>query len=212
MVLMFGKTAPKPHLKTIPFARVFNAGNMLPPPPHKNFWEYKVKSWPMFDNDTLGDCVFAAGGHMIQNWTAHSGVEVVPADADILAGYEAVGGYIPGNPATDNGAAITDFLNYWQTKGFAGRKILGWCGIDVRNLVALKQALFLFGALDIGIQVPASAMSQFAAGAPWDVIDDDGGIQGGHSIPVMGQGANGMACITWGRIQYMTNAFIANLG
>lgn len=204
MPFKLGKLPPKKNLKTLAMSTF--APVPLPTPPSKTYWEYKVKNWPMYLNDTLGCCVFAAGGHMEQNWSAHAGTEIVPVDQDILSAYESVGGYVPGNPSTDNGAAITDFLNYWKTKGFANRKILGWISVPL-NFQAIRQAVYLFGSVDIGINVPSSAMDQFSAGQPWDVVDPDGGIEGGHSIPVMGYGSQGMACITWGKIQYMSNDF-----
>jgi hypothetical protein len=204
--LKLGKLAPKFNKKTLT-AAMFMAADALPVAPTKNYWEYKVPSFPMMLNDNLGSCVFASGGHLLQNWTAHTGKMVTPADADVLAAYEAVGGYVPGNPSTDNGAAITDFLNWWQENGFVGHKILGWASVDQTNLQRVRQAVFAFGALNIGIQFPNVAMQQFSAGMPWDVVDDDGGIDGGHCIPILGQGSQGFACITWGKIQYMTNAF-----
>jgi len=204
MSMKLGKLAPKRHDKTLWLPKYLSAP--LPVPPSKTYWEYKVKTWPMYLNDQIGCCVFAAGGHMEQNWNAHSGISLTPTDQDVLAAYEAVGGYSPNDPSTDNGAAITDFLAYWQAAGFASRKILGWAAIPLTYL-AVRQAIYLFGSVDIGIQVPSSAMSQFSAGMPWDVVDPDGGVEGGHSIPVMGYGSEGMACITWAKIQYMSNDF-----
>ena len=203
-----GKLPPKFNRKTLILFKYADP-DAVPTPPVKTYWEYMVKEWPMMLNDQLGCCVFACGGHMVQNWTAHAGKLITPADAVIESAYEAVGGYVPGNPATDNGASITDFCAWWQANGFAGVQIVGWAKIDQTNLTAVKQAVFMFGALDIGFEVPQSAMDQFDAGQTWDVVANDGGIQGGHSVCVLGYGADGFACITWGKIQYMTNAFFA---
>jgi len=202
----FGKDAPKPNKYTL---TLNDYTGLLPAPPSKTYWEYLVKQYPMMLNNTLGCCVFACGGHMVQNWTAHTGTLVTLPDADILAAYEAVGGYVPGNPATDNGAAITDFLAYWQKTPFGGVTIPGWAAVDYTNLTSVKQAIYIFGALDIGFQVPNSAMTQFQNGQVWDVVTPDGGNAGGHSVCVLGYGADGFACITWGQIQYMTNAFFS---
>lgn len=203
-----GKDAPKFNKKTLTLSKYGDVTTLLTPPA-KTYWEYLVKTYPMMLNNTLGCCVFACGGHMVQNWTAHGGALITPPDSDVLAAYEAVGGYVLGDPATDNGAAITDFLAWWQANGFSGISLSGWAAVDHLNLTAVKQAIFLFGALDIGFQVPQSAMDQFDAGQTWDVVADDGGIQGGHSVCVLGYGTDGFACITWGKIQYMTNAFFA---
>jgi hypothetical protein len=203
-----GKLAPKFNRKTLVLFKYADP-DVLPTPPAKTYWEYMVKDYPMMLNDTLGCCVFACGGHMVQNWTMHAGAEIIPPNSVVLDAYEKVGGYVEGDPSTDNGASITDFLAWWQTNGFAGTSLSGWAKIDQTNLTAVKQAIFMFGALDIGFQVPQSALDQFNAGQPFDVVPDDGGIVGGHSVCMLGYGADGFACITWGKIQYMTNAFFA---
>jgi hypothetical protein len=206
--MQLGKTKPRPNYRTLLLSNYLGAE--LPAPPTKTYWEYKCASYPMMLNDQLGDCVFACGGHLVQEFTAHTGAEVTPTDAQVLAAYETVGGYVPGNPSTDNGAAITDFLAYWVNQGFAGQpNLTGWAAIDQTNIEAVKQAVFLFGALDIGVNLPNSAMDQFQAGQSWDVVADDGGIDGGHCIPIMGYGSQGFAVVTWGKIQYMTNAFFS---
>lgn len=204
--MQFGKLAPKWHPKTLKLLSYLQDRG-LPVSPSKNYWEYLVKSWPMFGNDVLGDCVFACGGHMLQNFTAHTGAEVVPTQDEIEAAYSAVGGYVPGNPSTDNGAAITDFLSWWQKNPLHGHTIAGWAQINHSVVDMLKLGIYLFGGIDVGIQVPAVAMQQFNAGMPFDATGNDGEIEGGHSIPLLGYGAGGFACITWGKVQYMTNAF-----
>jgi hypothetical protein len=201
--MKFGKLSPKANPKTLKMSRYLLA-DAPPAPPSKSYWEYRVKNYPMFSNDVLGDCVLAAGGHMEEAWSAHTGPEVVLTDADIIAAYEAVGGYVPGDPSTDNGTAITDFLEWWQTTGLAGIKIAGWASINPHSIDNVKKGVYLFGGIDIGIQVPQSAMDQNAAGKAWDMVPNDGGIVGGHSIPVLGYGAEGCTCITWGMLQQMS--------
>lgn len=154
-------------------------------------------------NDQLGDCTCACAGHMIQDWTARTYGMITPTDAQILSAYEAIGGYVPGNESTDNGCAITDVLNYWQNTGIAGRKIIGWAEIDVTNLTAVKQAIQIFGGIDIGFNVPQSAMDEFNAGQPWNDTTDTN-IEGGHSVPVLSYGSQGCTCVTWAKLQPMS--------
>lgn len=200
-----GKLGRKPrkfHKRTLSFSNLLTQF-ALDPPPEKVYFEYLVKSWPLYLNDQLRDCVFACGGHMLENWSAHTEGEISPADADILAAYEAVGGYKPGDPSTDGGAAITDFLAWWQQNPLAGKTIAAWAAIDPTDQTKIKQAIHLFGGIDIGINVPQSAIEQFNAGQNWEV-DESSPIVGGHSICVFGYGSQGCACITWGKIQYMS--------
>lgn len=55
--------------------------------------------------------------------------------------------------------------------------------VDHTKPTEVKAALDVFGGLMIGIEFPRAAMDQFNAGRPWDVIRDDGGIEGGQSTP-----------------------------
>ena len=40
----------------------------LPPPPPALDLTRKVKAWPMYNNDQIGDCTCAAAGHMVELW------------------------------------------------------------------------------------------------------------------------------------------------
>jgi hypothetical protein len=46
----------------------------------------------------------------------------------------------------------------------------------------MEAAAALFGEVLLAINFPNSAMTQFNAGKPWDVVRNDGGIEGGHAI------------------------------
>lgn len=202
--MKLGKLAPKFSPRTLSFAKY--AGAAVPAPPLKVWREYKVPpdAWGMFGNDTIGDCTCAAIAHMLMLITAHTGTMVVPTEQDVITAYSAVSGYDPATGMNDNGAAITDVMEYWRTVGIAGHKILGWAAIDQTDLNAFRQAVWLFGGVNIGIQVPAVAMTQFGSGEPWSIVDNDGGIEGGHSIPNFGYGHEGTNCITWGKRQGMS--------
>jgi len=203
--MMLGKLAPKVNKKTLMFSKYLR-GTPPPIPPVKLWREYKVdqSNWGMYGNDTIGDCTCAEVAHMLMLVTAHTGSIVVPPTADVIAMYSAITGYDPATGANDNGAAISDVLNYWQTTGLSGHKILGWVQMDQTNLTAVKQAIYLFGGVDLGVNLPNSAMDQTNANETWDVVADDGGIDGGHSIPLFGYGSVGTNCVTWGQRQEMT--------
>src|SRR5580658_5974106 len=79
----------------------------LPPIPPRIEWSATETDWSMMLNDTLGDCTCACAGHMIRSWyNAASSKQVVVPDAEILTAYEAVSGYTPSDPNSDNGADI----------------------------------------------------------------------------------------------------------
>jgi hypothetical protein len=146
---------------------------------------------------------------MLMLVSSYNGPMVVPKEQDVLTVYSAVSGYDPKTGANDNGAAITDVLDYWQTTGIAGHKILGWAAVNFQNILEVKQAIYIFGGVDLGVNLPNSAQSQFQANQPWDIVVPDGGIDGGHSVPNFGYGADGTNCITWAQRQPMSWAWFS---
>lgn len=180
----------------------------LPTPPASIDWQSRVATWPMYLNDQIGDCTCAAVGHLIEAETTYGqGATVTVADQDVLTMYEKVSGYNPADPSTDQGAVIQDVLAYWQKTGMAGHRIVAYAAVDVSNVSEIKAAIDLFGAVDIGINFPSSAMDQFNAGQEWDVVKGSQ-IEGGHCVPVGAYGSDGsLTCVTWGRTQKMTAAF-----
>ncbi|GAA4626583.1 hypothetical protein GCM10023196_035410 [Actinoallomurus vinaceus] len=190
-----------------------------PKPPVKVDYVSAVDEWPMYGNDQYGDCVWAMIGHTIEAATAYGqGRTVKVSEADVLRGYSDVTGFDPVDPSTDQGTVIQDALDYWRKTGVGGHQILAFAQVDIHDPGEVDAALWLFGHLQLGINFPAVAMDQFDAGQPWDVVKNDGGIEGGHAIDLgyvlgnppqlVGRAANGnYRIITWGRVQEMTPAF-----
>lgn len=201
--LKLGKRAPDhskpalllgPHLHTVAH-------------PDKRDWLSKVTDWPMYGNDSLGDCVWAMIGHAIEAWTAYStGAPVEVPEAALIKGYSDVTGYDPSDPSTDQGTVLQDALSYWKKSGIAGHKILAFAKVDHYNPDEIKAALDVFGALMVGIQCPTSAMDQFNAGEPWDVVRGST-IEGGHAIHVGAFDPTRYELVTWAKVQDMTNLF-----
>lgn len=205
--LMLGKADPKWNRHTLKAAHYLLA-SATPPPPAKAFYEYKVPagSWGMYGNDQFGDCTCAGPAHEQILRTAHSGRIIAPTLAQVMGMYQTIcPGFQPGPPAVnDNGAAITDALSYMASTGLAGEKIDGWAQIDYTNLITVRQGIYIFGSVNIGVQLPNSAMDQTQAGQAWSVLRNDGGIDGGHCICLVGYGSLGLTAITWGQLQQLT--------
>jgi hypothetical protein len=205
MNFKFGKLAPKANYKTLRLRNYLHSN--APVVPATQTWDYAFQAWPMDANDTVGDCTCAAIAHMVMLWTAYQGKMVRPTTQQVLEVYSAVTGYDPnqtqpdGSNPTDNGANITDILNYWRSTGIAGHKIDGWAQIDHTNIQEVKQAIYLFGGVNPGFQVPQSAMDQNSQGQPWTVVPNDGGIVGGHSVPAFDYSPTGGTVSTWGMKQ-----------
>jgi hypothetical protein len=182
----------------------------LPKAPASLNDEEGIKDWTMMDNDTVGDCTCAAAGHLIMAWTAMAKAPFIPSADQVLAAYEAISGYNPANPQSDVGAACLSVLNYWKKTGIAGNLIGAFTEINVENSGYIRDALYLFNGVYIGLQLPLSAESQSSGGQPWSVSKGRTswpGSWGGHCVPIVAYDANYLYCVTWGGIQAMTWGF-----
>ena len=180
----------------------------LPPAPASVTWSSKVPSWPMYLNDSIGDCAIATPGHLIQSYSFNAGQPKTPLDADVLAMYERFG-YVPGDPTTDNGCVLLDVMKSWRQDGLGGDKIGAFASINPRNLPHVSTGIWLFGGVATGFALPASAQDQDV----WDVVEgDDGapGSWGGHAVPIVDYDDEGnFTCVTWGALKKLTRAFLA---
>lgn len=170
---------------------------------------YTGASFGMLGNDAYGDCVFAGDGHIVEQQTFFGqGTETTVSTAQALAGYSAVTGFSAGPPVkNDNGAQVADGLKYLQKTGMAGVTIAAYGQVSVNSIAKVQLAVAEFGAVSIGMNFPNVAMEQFNNGDPWDVVANDGGIEGGHCVIVVGYDATYLYVVTWGAIQKMTYAF-----
>ncbi|MHB8397314.1 MAG: hypothetical protein ACYDCI_00045 [Candidatus Limnocylindrales bacterium] len=164
-----------------------------------------IRDWGMMLNEREGDCTVAARGHLIMEMSAATTQHpIVVPDSEIQAAYCAVcPTFDPATGAGDNGALCTDVLEYSRTVGIGGYKIDGWAAIDLSNGQHVAQAVYYLGGAYIGIQLPSSAEQQTNAGQAW-TVPWFATIVGGHCIPIVAYDANGLWCVTWGRLQYMT--------
>lgn len=200
--LRLGRKAPDLTRPRLLLGDILRAGVTAPASAN---WGTRVKTWPMYLNNQLGDCTCAAAGHHIQAWTASDGSIVTITDADVLHGYEAQG-YVPGRPSTDQGAVVQDVLDWWRKTGFAARKIDAFA--EVKGEAQARVAVAFFGGCYLGINFPGSAMDQFNNGQPWDVVPG-ASIEGGHAINAVAYdtASDMWTVVTWGREQPMTGAF-----
>lgn len=174
--------------------------------------------WGVLGNDNYGDCVWAGGDHetMLLNWLASGALKGFPSpvgfsDGTALADYASTG-FVIGNASTDQGTDVGTALEYRRKTGLidvsgARHTIAAYVKLDITRLDLLREAMFLFEAVGIGFNFPKSAMDQFNAGQPWDIVDGSP-IDGGHYVPIVGRPAPGwLDVVTWGRTQRMSEAF-----
>lgn len=163
-------------------------------------------------NDQLGDCVIAGYCHIRGVTSANSGgPEVLFSSSDIIKMYSAIGGYVPGNPSTDQGCDEQTALNYWtQHGGTDGSKLLGWLALDATNPTEYRTALWLFENLYFGIELPDAWINPMPSGPgfTWGVAGAPD-PHNGHCIMGMGYSPSGVKVDTWGMLGTMTDSAIA---
>lgn len=209
--LRLGKLAPKFDPRTLKLANYLQTDIALDlvKAPDSYHWESKIPSWPMMLNDRLGDCTIAGVGHLIQEWTTYTGTPVILSDDEIVQDYSLVSGYDPHTHQNDNGAAELDVLKIWKNSGFQGHKIEGFASIDLNNQDLIKDSIYLFGGIYIGIALPKSAQNQaiWDTSTGWFAGNTTPGSWGGHAVIVVGFDSNYLYVITWGAVKKMTYRF-----
>jgi hypothetical protein len=187
--------------------------SMPQPPPS---CDYSAPAAPAlenpYENDQLGDCVIAGGYHVVGTLTGNAGDLFTATTSQIIADYSAIGGYIPGDPSTDNGCDEQTALNYWAQTGFRdGTKLLGWLAVDATNQTEVQTALYLFENIYYGMELPDAwlgANIPRASGFVWDVAGPPD-PQNGHCVCGVGYNAKGVLIDTWGMIGTLTFAATA---
>jgi hypothetical protein len=172
-------------------------------------WGSKVKNWPMYANDKYADCTCAAAGHMIEVWTAASGKQKTPAEAQILKFYEHFT-----TPGPENGCTVIEVLKYWRSTGLGGDKIMAFAQLEPRNVNEVKDAVAIFGTCYIGVFLPKFALNvPDARTVPW-VVPAQGPVgdaapdpQGGHCIPAVGYDSRNLYVVSWGMVKAMSWQF-----
>ena len=209
-----GRIRPaKPASEHLRFRNYLVKGVALPTPPATEDWSPAGQPAlsNIYENDTLGDCVIAGGYHVEAVWTGNAGQLFTATDQQITADYSAIGGYVPGDPSTDNGCDEQTALNYWTSTGFAsGDKLVGWLAVDATDQTLLKQALYLFENLYFGVELPDAWVSNMpqSSGFTWDVAGAPD-PSNGHCIVGVGYAAQGVTIDTWGLLGTLTWAAAA---
>lgn len=182
----------------------------LTEPPAPATCDYSKPALPVLSNvylnDQLGDCVIAGGYHVVGVETGNAGNLFTATDKQLTADYSAIGGYVPGEPNTDNGCDEVTALNYWTENGFAdGTKLLGWLAVDPGNKQEVTAAMYLFENLYFGIELPDKWINPMpdTSGFTWNVAGSPD-PQNGHCVVGVGYNSNGVTIDTWGLLGTLT--------
>lgn len=230
--LPLGKRPHSHDPRDLEFARYVNEAALLPTLPAGDLGHARLHTradWGMLGNgpdDSVkrgfrgaGNCVFAGAAHehelaLLEAGGAEATDDVLFTGREAIADYSAVTGYVIGDDSTDQGTNMRDALLYRQKTGVVDvngtrHKIGAFVKLANGDRTQLKLAIYCFGFAAIGIEFPDSADQQFADGKPWDVVKGARN-EGGHYIPFVYYDATVdlFYCVTWGRLQAVTAAFI----
>lgn len=185
----------------------------IPPPPPTCSYAKDASTAlsDVYENDKLGDCVIAGIAHVVGVLTANAGTPFIYTDQQIIALYSAIGGYVPGDPSTDQGCDEQTALNYWENNGApAGEhKIAGWLRVNAADPTEYRTALWLFENLYFGLELPDAWINPMpeASGFVWDAAGPPD-ANNGHCVAGVGYTAAGVTIDTWGMTGLITNAAI----
>lgn len=211
MARMLGKLPARPDAVSFKFGAIFNAEALPTPPAH--FGHYNVPvGWGELGNDKYSDCVFAGAAHETMVWKNEAGESVAFTDQCVLFDYAAVTGWAPGIPGSDQGTDMAVAASYRRKTGIvdasgARHKVDSYLALRPGDVDQLALAVYLTGAVGVGIRFPASADEQFGAKDPWSPVAGSR-LEGGHYVPCVGRNSAGnLLVVTWGRLHAMTPDF-----
>lgn len=212
MALKFGKKPARPGAVKFRLKDYVNIAALPQPPAHFGHEQLiGSKSWQVLGNDHYGDCVWAGAAHETMMWNLEASHTVTFNEQSVLSDYSAVTGFTPTDPATDQGTDMQTAASYRRKTGVLDasgtrHKVAAYLAITPGDLHEHFVAVYLFGAVGIGIRVPKSAIQQFREGKPWSPSSEPDNIVGGHYVPLVAKRTN-IECVTWGQIQPMTVSF-----
>ncbi|HEX7112548.1 MAG TPA: hypothetical protein VF216_08890 [Mizugakiibacter sp.] len=208
-IVRFGKRPAKRDPRNLLFASILRAP--VPLPAEYDFdVRHKGIPTPMFGNDSYGDCVIAGRVHQTLRFEkAEQNRLLKISDKDVLTEYfDETGGL-------DSGLVVLDSLKEWRKHGWraSGRryKVKAFAQIDPDTRSEIKRAVFMDIGVGLGFTLPNAALAQFYAGKPWEVARGKNGKpnpKNGHYVYVSGYTRQGPVCVTWGRKQPMSWAFL----
>lgn len=206
--MKLGKLAPRHDARTLQLRRYVDTSRLPTPPAETARAAARKTPFQMYGNDTAGDCTIAGVGNFTQFWHSLTGEGTPLTQDQVLAEYEGLTGYRPGDPSTDNGAVELDVLNAWRKGGIGGHSITAFAAVDLAEDELLTAAVYLFDGLYIGVQLPATAQNQDV----WDYDPTAGtaafpGSWGGHCVDLVDYNKVGPVYATWGALKQATWAW-----
>lgn len=170
-------------------------------PPEAARWATDVTQWNVQGNDQYGNCVIVTAAHAIQSWRAAATRRLEPLTNDEVINLSRTMGAL-------DGYMILDRLKWWRNKTMWANRLWAYLEFSAADLRRHKLSIFAAGLSDIGLAMPAGWQTQevwgTGTGRNWRP-----GSWGYHSVPVIGYDPQYFYLVTWGKLQRMTHAALA---
>jgi hypothetical protein len=160
----------------------------------------KALVFPMYGNDRLGDCMYAAAAHADNTFTGNVGTESTFDESVLERDYEKLSG-------GDNGLDEGTLIQGWKDgiAGVTAASILDALDIDTTDPATMRAAVYLFGGVLFMLDVP-DPWCDTANGDAWDV-PATADQNNGHGTFINGVDAAGnYHLLTWGGYRKLTPA------
>lgn len=153
----------------------------------------------MYRNDAKGCCVISGKYHKLGVLTANDTATCLTVSDSVI---DRMYDRLKAGPG-DSGCVITDVLDYFRGTGLpddSGKtyKIDGYAAVRNTNAELVKAALYLFGNLTLGINLP----SDWTNNSVWRPTNSQ--IVGGHDVCAVGYDTSGVYVSSWGRVYLIT--------
>lgn len=160
-------------------------------------------------NDQLGDCTEANSYHLqALRQAAGDGPVYHPTLDQVIATYSRDGGYVVGQPDTDQGCDETTVLGNAQNIGISCGPaatdldtIAGYMVVDPTNRALVRAVVSTFVGAAICMGLPDSWVNPFPSGPGW-TWDANGSTQfdpnNGHCFTLGDQTDDALGCWSWG--------------
>jgi hypothetical protein len=204
----------KPRLYVDDFlATPLKSGNFAPPAVEFPDWGTMVGDlWQMDMNSQLGTCGIAGMDNYQIALAVYSGQTPTPWGPVIAQQlYEELGGYVPGEPSTDNGTNLQDNLQFWRNNPINAKEILAFGALRPGSWFRPERvyAMAAFGPLYNGYNFPESAETQFQNGDPFVVVPGSQ-TAGGHCMIEAAElnTVDSPRPVTWAKMWSMTRGWL----
>lgn len=208
-VFKLGKAPAKRDPRSLKFATLLKAQPALPAAYDFDTQHTGIPT-PMFANDRYGCCVISGRAHQTLRFEdIEQGAVITVSDDEVIREYlKQTGG-------ADSGVVVLESLKLWRKRGWIAAKkklsLIAFSEVNFKNHDEVRRAVFADVGIGLGVLLPRTAQGQMQTGQPWDLTqgkESEPGTWGGHYVYVCGYTPDGPVCVTWGRKQQMTWAWM----